>query len=203
MERDDMQKIQTAAVLAATIAAAAHAGVAHTGVKPYALESDSQVSVSFVSQSAGAKGSLYFLGHEDSDGHITYAASSDANNLGQFIFQNHGTAAGYTVDLGIFDAGDVMHFAYLITKGVSVAPTGSLFRTDVNADLAYVGLTPMGSGITRIGLEDIRNPAKSDWDHNDVVFDIVALDVPAPGPAALASAAFLIAGLRRRQKRSD
>ena len=193
-------KNTTAALLTTTLAFSATAGLSITGVKPFALQSPSEVSVSFESQSAGARGNLYFLGAEDSSGDITYAASTDANNLGQFLFQNHGTANGFTVDLGVFDAGDVMHFAYLVTNGSGGAPTGSLFRTDVNADLDYVGLTQISSEITRIGLEDIRNPAQSDWDHNDVVFNVVARSVPAPGPAALASAAFLIAGLRRRQK---
>lgn len=162
------------------------------------------VSVSFLSQSAGAAGSLYFLGYE-SAGTITYAASSDSKNLGQFLFSNKGTLPGSMVSLGSFDAGARLHFAYLITNGVSVAPTGQVSRTDVAGDLLYFGLGGMdfedGKYRETLGIEDIKS-ASSDFDYNDAKFRIFvtpgSLSVPAPGPVALACFAFGFFGVRRR-----
>jgi len=167
------------------------------------LDQDSDVSVSFITSSAGAKGSLYFLGTE-SGGAITSAASSDSNALGEFLFSNHGTTSGYSVDIGQFGAGETLHFAYLITNGVSVAPTGELFRSDLSTDLSFFASGSAeafdGYQVFRFGIEDIRDPNRSDFDYNDVIFDVrVSPAVPAPGAAALAmiGAGFMV---RRRMK---
>lgn len=165
------------------------------------------VSISFLSQSAGAKGSLYFLGSE-SAGTITYATSSDSKNLGLFLFSNKGTASGSTVGLGSFDAGVRLHFAYLITSGVSVAPTGQVSRTDVVGDLLYFGLESMGfeGGMYQetLGIEDIKS-ASSDYDYNDAMFRIFvtpsSLSVPEPGTISLACLAAGGVGVRRRRNR--
>lgn len=160
-------------------------------------------SVEFVSQAAGAKGSLYFVGWEN-DGSITKATSTDSNDLGQFLFSNHGTASGYTVDLsGIFPSASILHFAYIITKGVSVAPTGQVTRTDNETGSWYgVGsLTPSLSGdVQGVFVEDIIN-GRSDNDYNDLVFNVRSLAIPAPGGAALIAAAGLVALPRRRHEK--
>ncbi|MBN4060363.1 DUF4114 domain-containing protein [Planctomycetaceae bacterium AH-315-I19] len=179
---------------AAAIAIAAFAGTASASMtpgQPITLTQESAVSVQFVSQSAGARGSLYFLGAE-SGGVMTSAASSDANNLGMFLFENHGASPSDITQLGEFAAGTTLQFAYLITNGVFVAPTGSLFRTDdpvstfnfAVGDASFIN----GSSVTRVGIEDIQNPAYSDFDYNDIVFDVRMTAVPAPGSIALAMA---------------
>ncbi len=168
----------------------------------YQTTHEGTVEVSFVSQDAGATGKLYFLGSEAS-GTISYAASSDANNLGQYIFQNHGTSAGTTVPLGSFASGVNLLFAYKVTAGVNVAPTGTVFRMDVPGDLVYFGQevlsnTSTGS-TTRMWLEDIKNPAQSDWDYNDLAFNVTnAYVAPAPAPGAWAIALIgVLIGTRR------
>ncbi len=184
----------------ALVSFAAH-GAMITGAT-YKTTHDGSVEVEFVSQDAGAKGSLYFLGSV-TGGTTTYAPSSDSNNLGQFLFQNHGTSAGYTVYLGIFDAETTLYFAYKITHGVSVAPTGTIFRMDAPGDLLYFGqevvLNTSEGSATRVWLEDIKNPSKSDWDYNDLAFDVnnsYVAPAPAPGAWALAIVGILI-GTRR------
>jgi len=187
----------------AALCAAATGGVAvdmHDA--PVALTKDSNVSVRFVNSDAGATGSLYFLGWGQGES-ITYSASSHSNNLGQFLFSNKGTPTGTTIDLGVFDAGAALHFAYIINKGAGAAKTGDVIRSDIHADLAYFAPSPMfnqqDENFVRIGLEDIRDPKKSDWDFNDVIFDVLASPIPGPGAFALAMMGMAIAAPRRRR----
>jgi len=170
--------------------------------EPITLDTTSEVSVTFVSSSAGATGSLYFLGSEVHG--VTFrSASTDANDLGMFLFSNHGTAARSTYELGVFGRDSTLHFAYLITNGVSVAPTGSLFRTDTPGDMGYFLVDAIpgedGSWLFNVGIEDIRNPNRADWDFNDVVFEVNARAVPAPGAGMLLAAAGLLAAPRRKR----
>lgn len=179
-------------------------GAMTTG-NPYVLDAMSEVRVEFVSQNAGAKGMLYFLGTENTWG-TSYEPSSDAHNLGMSLFSNHGTGAGYGVDLGVFDAGDTIHLAYLITNGVSVLPTGTITRTDVAGDLVYFGMDPSftrgdGASVTTVRLEDIKNPNHSDWDYNDMVFQIVATPIPAPSAAAIGGIGLAMLATRRRPQK--
>lgn len=187
------------------VVTAAVAGTASAAVIPASLvelDTDSTVTVTFDSSDAGAKGSLYFLGHEQG-GSITYATSTDANGLGKWLFSNHGTAPGFSVELGLLPGGALLHFAYLITHGVTNAPTGSLFRTDVPADMQYfmsnvVAADASGTTVS-YGIEDIRKPSKSDWDYNDVMFTVRVDAIPGPGAIALAASAMMLAGVRRRR----
>lgn len=181
------------------------AGTASAAVIPASLvelDTDSTVTVRFDSSDAGAKGSLYFLGYEQ-DGTINYETSTDANGLGKWLFSNHGTAPGFSVNLGLLPGGSMLHFAYLITNGVSVAPTGSLFRTDVAGDMQYfmsdVVAADAGGTTVSYGIEDIRKPSKSDWDYNDVMFSVRVDPIPGPGAIALAASAVMLAGTRRRR----
>lgn len=170
---------------------------------PVVMPYKGTASVEFVSQSAGAKGSLYFLGWEN-DGAITYAASTDSKNLGQFLFSNHGTLTGYSVDLeGVLPGQSILHFAYLITNGVSVAPTGQVTRTD-DASNIWFGVGAMQSTLSgdvqKVYVEDIVT-GRSDHDYNDMTFNVRSLAIPAPGGAALLAAAGLVALPRRRHER--
>lgn len=162
-----------------------------------------EATVAHASTNAGARGTLFFLGTE-ADGTIT-APTGAAHELGRALFTSHNTApeARSGLDLGAFGAGDTLHFAYLVTRGVSVAPTGSTFRTDTDLDPAHftvVDTTVIDEATTvyRVGVEDIRDPARSDWDYNDVVFDVSVRLVPTPGAGTLALASLALVARRRR-----
>ncbi len=189
-----------AGAIVAAVTATAQGGL--SAAAPVVIDQPSSVNVSFVSQSAGATGSLYFLGWEpEGIDTIEYAASSDFNILGTHLMSNHGTPFGTSVDVGTFGAG-TLHFAYLITDGVSVAPTGSLFRTDVSGDEVYFAseMTAVTPQVYTFGLEDIRNPSQSDWDYNDLVVQVSAAPIPAPGATVIGLASVLVLGRVRRRR---
>jgi len=162
-----------------------------------------EASVAFVSSSAGATGMLYFAGAM-SGGTLTPPAAAADPSMGLELFANKGTdrGTGDFITLGGFDAGATIHFNYLVTKGVSVAPTGSLFSTQSDHDPAhFVVLSASTIDATttyRVGIEDIRNPNRSDWDYNDIVVDVTVRDVPTPGATVLALAGFGLTVRRRR-----
>jgi len=191
-----------AASLTASLAPLAQASFVRG--EPLRLAQRSDVRVRFLGQSAGASGALYFLGSR-LGGVVSRAASSDDQGLGRFLFNNHQARRGFETALGVFDAGAVLDFAYLITQGVSVAPTGELFRTDRSEDLPYFAQrTRFKKDLQRsvVGVEDIRDPRLSDFDFNDVVFEVVArpAGTPAPAGAAVLGLGGAVAlGLRRRR----
>lgn len=183
------------------------AGSFSTG-DPFTLSTRSEVSVEFVSQSAGWTGSLYFMGAETPDT-FAPAPDSDSNNLGMFILSNHGAAAGDGATLGTFDTGAVLHFAYFITRGghKNRSHPHNLFRTTHAPDLDYFALEPMpgrdGAQVTRMRIEDIKPRGRSDMDFNDVVVDVITRPVPTPaGTGAFIAAAGLAACSRRRRQRA-
>ena len=45
------------------------------------------------------------------------ADDSDSWEMGQYLFDNHGTPAGHTVSIGEFEAGAILHFSYLVFHG--------------------------------------------------------------------------------------
>ncbi len=189
-------------VFAAGLSAAASAGVVNGNL--YQMTERGEVTAEFLSSNAGAKGSLYFLGHSGVGDPITYAASSDASGLGQFLFSNKGTAAGTSVGLGTFDLGDTLYFAYMITNGVSVAPTGTLARNDLAPDVDFFqtlsfALTPDGSRSV-IGVEDIFKRTGSDWDYNDTKFALNVSSIPTPGAGLLAVMGGAVACRRKRRE---
>lgn len=185
------------------LSVAAHASV--PGYFQYETPCEDCYRVEFVSSDAGAQGSLYFLGWQLGDAPITYAASTDDFGLGRFLFSNKNTASGFGVDLGSIGQGATLHFAYIITSGVSVAPTGQVIRSDYGADLLYFGLIADSSDdrgpFTRIGVEDIKS-VSSDFDYNDLMFDVLACqadnDVPTPGGIALGALGLAFLAQRRR-----
>lgn len=193
-----MRKVM-AGVCVAAGASVASAGMI-TGV-PVTTWSPSTYAVEFVSSSAGAKGSLYFLGWQGPGEAITYTPSTDANNLGKFLFSNKKTPVGKSVEIGAFESGTSLHFAYLITKGVKESPTGQLQRTDDDDTSPFFGFT-LGTDskgyAASFGVEDILDPKVSDMDYNDVMFKVRT--VPAPGGAALMAVSLLIVGPRARRR---
>ncbi len=189
---------------AATIGAVVSQSLAGmTPLSSITIEDRSTVEVIFEGSSAGAQGALYFLGAEH-DGALTRASSSDENDLGMYLFSNKGTTFGATVALGEFNAGSTLHFAYLITKGVSVAPTGTLLRTDVFLDDDFIRISGAREAgdvyVFNLDIEDIKDYHVSDFDFNDVRIDIRAVAVPAPGSAALAFAGLGFGMSRRRER---
>lgn len=169
----------------------------------YSVPQTGEVSISFRSQDAGATGSLYFLGVEN-EGGIAYTSSTDERSLGQFLFSNHSSSLGSSLVLGNFNAGDKLHFAYIVTNGVSSVPTGTTSRTDIAADRLYFGLegpASRGSALdTVLFVEDIKDPAHTDWDYNDFTATLTSIPVPAPGPMALAGAGMLLLAPRRKNR---
>jgi hypothetical protein len=168
------------------------------------MDRKGDVYAEFLNSNAGAKGSLYFLGHSGIGDPVTYAASSDSKGLGQFLFSNKGTAAGTSVGLGTFDLGDTLYFAYLITQGSGNAPTGMFARNDLTPDVDFFqtlsySLTPDGSRSV-IGVEDIFKRTGSDWDYNDMKFALSVSSVPTPGAGLLAVMGGAVVCRRKRRE---
>lgn len=174
----------------------------------FLMPADGEVSISFKSSDAGATGALYFLGAE-LDGNITYAASTDARDLGQFLFSNKSAQPGVFTSLGLYSAGTRLHFAYFITSGVDVAPTGTLSRSDVESDLLFFGQSDMAftDGVYSLtfGVEDIKNLQTSDFDYNDAMFTLMITpqSVPSPGAISLAVCSGLFLFSRSRNRRAS
>lgn len=169
----------------------------------YQVQQTGAFDVSFVSQSAGWTGSLYFVGAE-MDGVLHRADNSDAMDSGQYIFDNHGTPAGHTVSIGEFQTGAILHFAYVVFHGNkdngNIRYTLSTDSPSTANQFAMEQRSSPESGVavTRMHIEDIVGSG-SDWDYNDVRADIVARAIPTPGTATLAGFALLIGFSRRRK----
>lgn len=166
------------------------------------LDADSNVSVSFVSQSAGWTGSLYLSGYER-EGTVFDITSTDDNDAGMYLFDNHGTEGGFTVNVGAFLAGDTLHFDYIVWKGNKANNNiRYVIESDAASELVQFGAgAPTEAGgaiVTRLGVEDIIGSG-SDWDYNDLVFDVTATAVPAPGATGLA---LIGTGLLIRRRRA-
>lgn len=194
----------TSKMLMAGVMATAAASVASAGLitgSPIETWTASTYGVEFVSSSAGATGSLYFLGWQGPGEAITYTPSTDSNEIGKFLFSNKKTQAGATVEIGAFEAGTTLHFAYLITKGVKEAPMGQIQRTDSDDTSAFFGYT-LGTDaqgyFAKIGVEDVLDPKVSDMDYNDIMYKVRS--IPAPGGAALMAVSLLIVGPRSRRR---
>jgi hypothetical protein len=193
---------RTAAAFAIAAAAATSASAAFVGIDDApALTRDGRVSVQLVGAWAGAAGDVYFLGADTGAGFVS-APASDAHAIGQRLF-NSKDAPGAAIDLGDFAAGDQLHFAYRITKGWSSLVTpGDVMTTQ--SDLIQFGIDESASDFAlrwRLGMEDIRDPKRSDWDYQDAVFDVLltpARGIPTPASAALFAIAGLTAIRRRR-----
>jgi len=170
---------------------------------PYQVQQTGAVDVSFVSQSAGWTGSLYFYGAEV-DGVLHRADNSDAMDSGQYIFDNHGTPSGYTVSIGEFQTGAILHFAYIVFHGNK--DNGNIryiLSTDSPSTANQFALEERptvenATRTTRLHIEDIVGSG-SDWDYNDMRADIITRAIPTPGAATLAGFALLIGFSRRRK----
>jgi len=196
--------VKRSVIAASMLAAASGASAAFIGLEdPIALQEDAAVAVTLVGGWAGAEGDLYFLGASRS-GVLSAAADTAEPGLGQRLYGNK-DAAGQTIQLGDFLAGDELHFAYHITSGNGgTVITGDVIRSDVSRDFIQFGFDAdhTGDGRIRLGVEDIRDPKRSDWDYQDAVIDLSftpARGVPAPGSATLMALGAALAAQRRRR----
>jgi hypothetical protein len=191
----------TPRALAASIAAFAFAVPAWAGfpygtASPIGVPTDN-VTVSLILDHTAAlyTGNLYFLGWGTEDIVTNPAPNTDGTNQGTFIFSNHGTPIGTEVPLaGVFQAGQVLHFAYDI-----VAPVGALtdvLRTDIPADQIQFAWDPENSFFA---VEDIRPEDGSDLDYNDIVVGVCFTPIPGPASLAIFGLAGLLGGRRRRR----
>ncbi len=194
----------TAAVLSAFASAA---GAAFIEIEqPLVLQDDALVSVELVGAWAGAAGDVYFLGARAPGEELSASPDTGEPGLGQRLFHSKATP-GERIDLGDFAAGSELHFAYHITTGSgTIVALGDVFRSDRDADMIQFGYDPEASTSSsfRLGWEDIRDPKKSDWDYQDVVFDVTMTPargtvVPAPGATVLLALSAGAAAARRRR----
>ena len=195
------------AITAASLAAAGTASAAFIQLEnPLVLQQDASVSVELVGKWAGAEGDVYFLGSKSAGEPLSASADTGVPGLGTRLFASAG-ARGSTVELGDFTAGTELHFAYHITKGYSdIVALGDTFRSDLQQDEIQLGWDPEASSslVYRLGWEDIRDPKRSDWDYQDVVFDVRMTppqgdQVPTPGAAMLLALSTGVAAARRRR----
>lgn len=96
---------------------------------------------------------------------------------GEIIFDNHLSPPGLEVDLGAFNAGQHLQFAYEVMSG-----NPDLFRMDRPEDRNQFAFTILDPGVFRVGIEDIRLPG-GDQDYNDIIFDVYVTTIPAPAVA--------------------
>ena len=185
-----------AVALAAVISSAASAQLPYGVGVPITVPTDNvTVTLFFDSSSALYTGNLYFLGSGDADNVLNPAPNTDPTNQGFFAFSNHAVPVGTSVIVpGVFNAGDVLHFAYDI-----VAPstaTTDVLRTDVEGDQMQFAWDPENSFFK---VEDRRldNPL-TDLDYNDIVVSIAFTPIPGPGALALLGVAAVLGRGRRR-----
>jgi len=171
----------------------------------YVVPADGEVFVTFDHQNAGATGALYFTGRE-SDGVMTSATSGPGSVLGRLLFNTRQSSTGTTLSLGLFNAGDTLHFLYTILKGSGAAKKGDAIRTDDESTSRNFAFSTVGSSgeshVTSLGIEDILDPARADWDYDDAEFTLTTTPrfVPAPGPVALGACgmALMLFGRKKR-----
>ena len=123
------------------------------------------------------------------------APNTDPTNQGFFVVNNHTSALNTHVVLpGVFQAGQVLHFAYDIVAPVNAST--NVLRTDVAGDRNQFAWDKENQFFA---IEDtyLNNPA-CDQDYNDIVIGVLFNPVPAPGALALFGAASMLGRRRRR-----
>ncbi len=189
-----------AAIAAAAISSAANAGgplPSGAGV-PIVVPTDNVTVTLILDHTAAAyTGNLYFLGSGNATTVLNPAPNSDPTGQGFFAFNNHANPIGTSVLLpGVFQAGDVLHFAYDIVAPASA--TTEVLRTDVAGDRNQFAWNTDPNGANYFLIEDIYPEDGSDMDYNDLVVGVCFAPIPAPGALALLGLAGLVGRSRRR-----
>jgi hypothetical protein len=135
----------------------------------------------------------------------TTASYSDDLYLGNtFIFNNHNTLPGTTVNLGTFAAGTELIFSLLV-NGNEIFYSGAASRNPDGLAHARVEADGAGPGVTLVSFEDLFGNPEGINGFNDLSFSfsntVSAPAVPEPETYALMGAGLgLIAWLARRKK---
>jgi hypothetical protein len=146
---------------------------------------------------------VYFAG--ESAGFDSVLSLISPINVGPF-FPNHSTPIGTALDLGTFDAGDVLRFR------MDVLSTGQSFFTGPasgNPDnVIHVGHAIWAADATipvngvLVGFEDVLGGGDRDYNDNTFVFTNVRSETVVPEPSAIILTAAGLTGLvliRRRK----
>ncbi len=119
-------------------------------------------------------------------------------NTGQFIFNNHSSAVGSTVDLGAFAAGTELEFRLHVNNTGNDFYTGAAIRNLDNHAHARVQ-TAWQPGETLVSFEDLRG---GPYEYNDLSFSFTNTagqnGVPEPETLVLAALGLALAAGRRR-----
>jgi VPDSG-CTERM motif len=76
--------------------------------------------------------------------------------------------------VGVFTAGEELVFALEnTTTGITLFTGSGLLPGISNPDgFVHANVTYEGSGVTQVAFEDLTSQENSDWDYNDLVFDV-------------------------------
>jgi len=157
-------------------------------------QDNSTVTIEFVSFEADYTGQLSFLGGGTNLQVTQPAADTGLPGFGQSAFINQQGLVDAIILQGVYNTGDVLHFAYRVTDPIEAIDT---LRTDTADDSTQYSWDA-ATGL--LSIEDLRpsNPG-FDGDYNDIIVRVTFSNVPGPGAAAVAAIGSLMLGRRRRR----
>jgi len=150
-----------------------------TGVGVFGLVGATQASPSPISvgnqvYASGTSVSVTFLSASAAD--IDLAILAPVTQTSPILINNQTTPINnLPISVaGTFTAGDVLVFALENTSTGFTFFTGSgILPNTTNPDgLIHADVTYEGSGVTQVAFEDLTLGENSDWDYNDLVFDV-------------------------------
>jgi len=191
MARIDRTTGMVACALAGAITSMASAGLV-SDIAITVPENNVEIFVEYLGHTADYEGNLYFLGTGSKDNVLNPVPNSDSTGLGQFLLNNHTSFVGQEAQLlGVFNAGDILHFAYDVVAPTHIA--AELFRTDTSGDQKYFLIDPE---TWYFGVEDLRKP-DTDLDYDDIQLQLSFRPVPTPAGLSL----FALGAITQRRRR--
>jgi len=176
-----MRHIARAALAACVPAFAANAEM--TVGQPLQAPYEADVSIEFVSSSAGWTGE------------VRWFPADDFEDAGVLAFVNKNAEPGdLLASAGVVQQGQTIPLGYNIIKGVP-----DLYRMDDPATVEQFAYEWLAPDRARVFIEDIRLPG-GDADYNDAIVDLTFNAVPEPGSVALAASGVLLWSRRRRDE---